>query len=342
MKKISVCVPTYNRPEMLKPLISSFLKQDHECKELVIADDSSDSRTQELISHYQSDSITYIKNPENLGYCANLLASLTYAKGDFLLILGDDDMLAHPNALSRYVSVFEQNPSVGYVYSNQIQFSNSLDVDCLIQHFKKDQYYPKGKSAMEGIWMTSIFIPGIGIRNDKNLLKYYPKKTMLFPQTELVGHIINLYDAYGISDVLIAGRSHDQQLGFQAILKKDIKGPEKHGTLEVLAIYDRLQSHYHFAEMRRLFESSLVNAYSFMVFKEKMLIGNAGIRENYASFCDISPMAKNSLKLRLSYCFALISPSWILKIARKCLLAIYFMKNGKILKNYQKNIRALI
>src|SRR5882757_3279723 len=127
MHKISLCVPTYNRPETLKQLIHSFLKQDYRDKELIISDDTPNDSVEKLIKTYKNKSIKYFHNSPGLGFSQNLFKAIDHATGDYLIILGDDDVLLHKHVLSDYVKVFEEKPSVGFIYSNQVQFSTELD-----------------------------------------------------------------------------------------------------------------------------------------------------------------------------------------------------------------------
>jgi len=53
--KLSVCIPAYNRPEVLKPLLDSILSQDFASYEIVICEDKSPKRKEiaEIVRSYQ-------------------------------------------------------------------------------------------------------------------------------------------------------------------------------------------------------------------------------------------------------------------------------------------------
>ena len=91
--KISLCVPTYNRPETLSQLINSFLKQDYPNKELVISDDTPNDSIYNLVKETNSNEIKYFRNNPGLGFSQNLLKAMERATGDYLILLGDDDIL---------------------------------------------------------------------------------------------------------------------------------------------------------------------------------------------------------------------------------------------------------
>lgn len=327
---------------MIEQLIITFLNQDYSEKELVISDDSPNTSVEQIVQKYKNPSITYIKNKTNLGYGKNLLHSLQSAQGDYLIILGDDDVLLSQHTLSTYVSVFEKNPSVGYIYCNQIQFSNTLDAEYIINIFNQDTLFKKGEEAMRSLWTTSVFIPGIGIRNNEKLLDLFPKQQMLFPQVELVGHILNQFDGFGVEERLIAGRSHPEQLGFSAIKQENIKGDEQHGTIELFQIFERLSEKYSFTFNNEFLAQNLLQSYYYMIFKEKMLVGNKLITENYHNFCDTSPIAKQSKKMRFYFEMAKLTPSWLLKILRRFAIIAYKYKQQSLIQEYKKQLHEML
>ena len=238
--KISVVVPAYCRPDFLKILINSYLLQSFKNAELIIIDDSPIEKSLEpIVKDYSKDNktIEYIRNDHNLGFCKNLLKSINSANGEYLLILGDDDLLGDENTLEEYVEIFQKHPDVGLVYSNQIQFNNNYITDYVYKHFNQDTYCKNTEDSLQKVWLLTCFISGIGLRNNLNFTELYPEKNILFPQVELIGKILGTQNAYGISKYLIGSRAHNEQLGFKAVNKKNIKDDEKHSAFELNMIY---------------------------------------------------------------------------------------------------------
>ena len=342
MKKISVCVPAYNRPEMMVQLINSFLSQEYEEKELVISDDSPNNSIRQVVESFNCQKIKYFKNEKNAGYCQNLLLSIQRASGDYLVVLGDDDLFLSKVALTRYVKIFESYPDVYYVYSNIAQFSNSLKIDYTTKYFIKDKLFLSGKDAIEKMWTTSIFIPGIGLRNNIDYASIYPKDDILFPQLEMVGHVLSRFNGFGVSENLIAGRAHDEQLGFLAIKGENTKGSERHGTVELFDIFNELKSQYSYNFDQSFLEDQLISRYTTMVLKEKMIVGNKRVKVNYDNFCKISNRARSSFKLKIFYFLALVLPSWSLKIVRLFFIKINQIKNRQELLKAKKELLLMI
>lgn len=245
--KISVAVTTYKRPKMVEDLIKSYLAQSYQSSELVIVDDCvEDTETEALVVRYAriDPRIRLIKNKSNLGYCKNFLKSLTESKGEYVVTLGDDDILLDSHALEKYVDVFESNPKVGFIYSSILQFNQDYQMDYVYKNFHQDTLFQTLEESLRGIWLRSCYIPGIGLRNNVDFQALYPEKDWLFPQVELIGKILGTAQAYGIADFLIGGRAHTDQLGFAAVNKKRIKKNERHSSLELIEIFERLVQFY--------------------------------------------------------------------------------------------------
>lgn len=245
--RISVVVTTYNRPKMVEDLILSYRDQSYPASELVIVDDCvEDQKTKVVVEKYQNiDSrIRFVKNTTNLGYSKNFLKSLLKARGEYLLTLGDDDILLDKDALGKYVEIFDQYPDVGFLYSNIIQFNQNYEMDYAYTHFEASTLFDSLPDTLRNIWLNSCYIPGIGLRNNIDFTALYPKQDWLFPQVELIGKILATAQAYGIGEFLIGGRAHQDQLGFEAVKGKRIKKNERHASVELLEIFETLRSYY--------------------------------------------------------------------------------------------------
>ena len=102
---LSICVPVFNRPKEVEELIYSIMKQSFEDLEIILCEDDSPERNElrEVIRalqiKYGFEKIKYFENETNLGYDANLRNSIDHARGDYVILSGNDDLFA-PNSLS--------------------------------------------------------------------------------------------------------------------------------------------------------------------------------------------------------------------------------------------------
>jgi glycosyltransferase involved in cell wall biosynthesis len=110
--KISICIPTYKRPDLLKVAVDSCLAQTFEDFEIVISDDSPDTRTEEMVSSISAPQvIRYVRNTPALGQARNVNQLFRLAEGEFLALLHDDDTLA-PTALADLIKPLQNHANV--------------------------------------------------------------------------------------------------------------------------------------------------------------------------------------------------------------------------------------
>jgi glycosyltransferase involved in cell wall biosynthesis len=101
MKKLSICIPNYNRIEKLKRLIvncsEQILKNDMTEKvEICINDDCSTEQPDDMVdsvrNSYPEVEIKFFKNDMNMGMDYNFLQSVRISEGEFCWIIGNDDL----------------------------------------------------------------------------------------------------------------------------------------------------------------------------------------------------------------------------------------------------------
>lgn len=109
---VSICIPTYRRPELLERAIRSCLAQTYPHFEILITDNSPDDASGQMVARLNDARIRYQKNETNLGPFANVNRVATLATGDYVKFLMDDDLLK-PRCLELMVAALEQNPGAG-------------------------------------------------------------------------------------------------------------------------------------------------------------------------------------------------------------------------------------
>ncbi len=97
MAKVSVIIPSYGRPELLKKSILSVVSQTFTDWELIVVDDNgsgspSQIETQRVLEEFKSDSrISYLIQESNRGGAAARNRGWQAAKGSFVCFLDNDD-----------------------------------------------------------------------------------------------------------------------------------------------------------------------------------------------------------------------------------------------------------
>lgn len=96
--KITIAIPTYKRPELLKLALDSALNQiGYIDFEVVVVDNNPDRdcATERLLKTYSDNRLSYFKNIENIGMFGNWNRCIELSRGEFITILNDDDLLAN-------------------------------------------------------------------------------------------------------------------------------------------------------------------------------------------------------------------------------------------------------
>ena len=119
--KFSICIPTYNRAVHLNNCLHSIILNKSRSAidfEVCVSDNCSTDDTEEVVRVAQASiDIKYQKNPANLGVPRNFLNVVKMADGEFVWLLGDDDLIM-PNALEELDSLIGSHPDVDFFYVN--------------------------------------------------------------------------------------------------------------------------------------------------------------------------------------------------------------------------------
>jgi glycosyltransferase involved in cell wall biosynthesis len=100
-KILSICIPTYNRGEILKIFLSKLSMELRSINtqevEIVVSDNCSTDNTAEVVKEAISEGmrIKYHRNNVNLGMDGNFVSCLKLATGKYVWVLGDDDFLVN-------------------------------------------------------------------------------------------------------------------------------------------------------------------------------------------------------------------------------------------------------
>ena len=69
--ELSIIIPTYNRGYLLRRAVESVLKQSFQDFEIIIIDDGSTDKTEEVVKSFSAPNIKYIKFEKNKGAAAD-------------------------------------------------------------------------------------------------------------------------------------------------------------------------------------------------------------------------------------------------------------------------------
>lgn len=96
---LSIAIPTWNRAAFLAETLAQLRSESAgvaaDRVEIIVSDNCSSDNTQQVVEKARSDGLTvrYVRNERNIGSDANIAQCFNIARGRYVLILGDDDLL---------------------------------------------------------------------------------------------------------------------------------------------------------------------------------------------------------------------------------------------------------
>ncbi|AEF81571.1 putative paratose transferase [Leadbettera azotonutricia ZAS-9] len=95
--EITICIPTYKRPNLLRDAIESAVNQNTNIGyQIIVVDNDSDfnnTEVAEIVQSFNDSKIIYYKNKENLQLFGNLNRCAVLARTKYFAFLHDDDLL---------------------------------------------------------------------------------------------------------------------------------------------------------------------------------------------------------------------------------------------------------
>lgn len=144
---LSIIIPTYRRHDLLLDALRSALAQDmRQPFEVVVLDD--DPRSDELsallrdVPEIAAANFRYLRNSQNLGYYENHSRCIEVARGEWMTILHDDDML-HPNFARQMLAQLEADPRIDGLTCRK------FTMDCRDRPFTESRFRGAARQAME-------------------------------------------------------------------------------------------------------------------------------------------------------------------------------------------------
>jgi glycosyltransferase involved in cell wall biosynthesis len=145
--KFSVAIPAYKR-KFLYSCIDSIIKQDYSDFELIIVNDNSPEDLETIIKLFDDHRIKYFKNEKNCGaehVVDNWNICLSYASGDYFILMGDDDEMT-TDYLSTFFNLIKSYPDQNVYHCRSFIIDDKSEVKRL------SPSWPEWESVYENIW----------------------------------------------------------------------------------------------------------------------------------------------------------------------------------------------
>ncbi len=218
--KVSVVCITYNQEKYISNALESILKQKTNFNyEVIIGDDHSTDKTQQIIKKYKNkypDIISVVFRKKNIGAVKNLKDLFCRVKGKYIAICEGDDFFTCNNKLQVQSDFLDKNPDYSMCFHPVNVFYEDKS--------KKDKIYPDPESKLtftikELLRWNYIQTNSVMYRNQKN---YSSVPTNIIPgdwyfhllhaKTGKIGYINKVMSAY---------RKHKDGIWWDALTNMD-------------------------------------------------------------------------------------------------------------------------
>ena len=226
--RATVGLPVFNGENYLAEAIDSILAQTFTDFELVISDNASTDRTEEICRVYaeRDDRVRYFRHATNRGASPNYNFAVAQARGEYFKWMAHDDVL-HARSLEETVRVLDENPEVSLAYTKTRRIDengkvtgdydfleNKLRIDAVKPHTRFGDYICRAHNCL------GIF----GLMRLEQLLRtnlhaaYQGADRVLLAEMALIGRIHRvpeyLFDRRDHPGAYTAQRSADSRLGW--------------------------------------------------------------------------------------------------------------------------------
>lgn len=193
---ITVAIPTYQRPNLLRDAIQSALDQEiATCYYDIIVVDNDDStngsnETENIVREFHTDKISYYRNSKNLGMFGNWNRCFELAEGDWIALLHDDDALM-PNYIKVVSNLLKRKKNIGAICAN-LRLMGSEDVmngkqpASLVKNWILSKRLRRIYCMESDLWNADIYsAPTCGaLFNKEKVLQSYGFDETLFPSAD--------------------------------------------------------------------------------------------------------------------------------------------------------------
>ena len=108
---VTMAIPTFNRAPLLERCVSASLAQCYKRFEVMVSNNASTDETDEVLRHFHDRRLRVIKQERNIGLIPNWNACLAEAKGEYIVFVSDDDIVA-PWLVDRCIEVVRSEPDI--------------------------------------------------------------------------------------------------------------------------------------------------------------------------------------------------------------------------------------
>lgn len=193
--RVSIGMPVYNGENFLKQAIDSLLSQTFEDFELIVSDNASTDRTEEICRKYATRDrrIRYYRNQKNLGAASNFNCVFELSRGEYFKWAAHDDICA-PSFIAECVEVLDRDESVVLCYPKTKLINEDGDLIGVsykpLRRINASEPQQRFQDILfHAVWCFEVFglMRTDVLRKTSLIEKYYGSDKVLLAQLSLLG-----------------------------------------------------------------------------------------------------------------------------------------------------------
>lgn len=132
MKLLTICIPTYNRADIVVEDVETYLSVKDERFSVKVCDNGSSDDTISRLTKIDDDRLIIVQNKENIGGIPNMVKALANNDSVFSLLVLDKDIL-DTNLLSSFLDKLNDYTDCGLGFINpEYRLSHNVNKQCVI------------------------------------------------------------------------------------------------------------------------------------------------------------------------------------------------------------------
>ncbi len=187
---VSICVLSYNRVSELQRCLKSIDACDINTIEIVISEDCSPKKKaiNNMVVEFTSDTkyeVNYNSNVKNVGFDRNIGRLISLAKGEFIILITDDDMFVKGSIDKVLLELKKEDLSVGFTPYIDIK-TNKVE-----RQYPGSFILPQGMESVERNLFNAILVSGLIFKREKVVTYDFERfKDLIYSQVYLFSQVL--------------------------------------------------------------------------------------------------------------------------------------------------------
>lgn len=263
--RLTIAIPVFERKIYFNDALNSVINQSVKCN-IIVVDNNSSHNFFELESKKRG--IKYFRNERNIGMFANWNRCIELAKTEFVMLLGDDDILSSTYVES-FVKALDVHPEIDIYFSDYIYYDQDFNKNSNHPHKFPFGYMPDGKEIVNYAILYKLGFPFISSAIKKSKFTNFYVDFHASNEWLWIYSNANKLSFYGEKKVLLQYRRHDKQDTKSKIVVSDCRLSWAYILEEIL--------------VKSVCDKELINFAKKSAFKEILRIG-INVNQNHLKY----------------------------------------------------------